>query len=237
MSGYEKDCRITLYLDTPKMLLKPGTDNIYGAKFGSKSETTWFTGHAFIGITDEEGHEQKWGFGPKDNVADSLLTYISGCPSYFRPETKSHYNEAIVYPITKDQYLAAENKIMDYLQRPDLEYKLFSRNCSTVASSIMKAAGVKSPSRIVGLTPHGLTIKKRLMYLERKAEVALVKAKSAIVKLFGGKPAPRTQVLKALKARPLPVSTKVGTIASKKGAKLTSRRILNAIMPQKARNA
>lgn len=232
-----KNCRITLYLDTPKMLLKPGADDIYGTKFGKKSETTWFTGHAFVGITDEEGNEQKWGFGPRENVSDSLLTYVSGCPSLFHPETKSHYNEAIVYPITKGQYQAAENKIMDYLQKPDLEYKLFSRNCSTVASSILKAAGVEAPSKIAGLTPHGLTIKKRLMYLERKAEVALVKAKSAIVKFFGGKPAPRAQVLKALQARPLPVSTKVGTMASKKGAKLTSRHILDAIMPKRARNA
>lgn len=236
MSGNKKDCRITLYLDTPKMLLKPGADNIYGAKFGKKSETTWFTGHAFIGIMDEKGNEQKWGFGPKDNVADSLLTYVRGCPSYFHPETNSHFNEAIVYPITKDQYLAAEKKIEEYCKHPELEYKLFARNCSTVSSSIMKAAGVKAPSKIVGLTPHGLTIKKRLMYLERKAEVAIAKARSAIVKMFGGKPAPHTQVLKALKEKPLPVSARVGTMASKKGIKLTSQRILNAILPKKARN-
>lgn len=236
MSTEQKNCKLTLYLDTPKMLLKPGADDIYGTKFGKKTENTWFTGHAFIGITDKDSNEQKWGFSPKDNVVDDMFVYIKGCPSAFHPETNSHYNEAIVYPISEQQYQAAAEKIKSYQDHPELEYMLFARNCSTVASSIMKAAGVKAPSKIIGLTPHGLTIKKRLMYMKRKAEVAVIKAKASIVKMFGGNPSPKKDMLNALRDKPLPVSTKLGTLSSIKGKPLTAQSILNTFLPKQSRN-
>lgn len=61
----EKNCQITLYLDTPKLFLRPGLDKEYGSLIdGGIKDSTWLTGHAFIGLTDEKGKEQKWGFGP-----------------------------------------------------------------------------------------------------------------------------------------------------------------------------
>lgn len=165
-----------------------------------------------------------------------MFVYIKGCPSAFHPETNSHYNEAIVYPISEQQYQAAAEKIKSYQDHPELEYMLFARNCSTVASSIMKAAGVKAPSKIIGLTPHGLTIKKRLMYMKRKAEVAVIKAKASIVKMFGGNPSPKKDMLNALRDKPLPVSTKLGTLSSIKGKPLTAQSILNTFLPKQSRN-
>ena len=236
MSTEQKNCKLTLYLDTPKMLLRPGVDDIYGTKFGKKTENTWFTGHAFVGITDKNGHEQKWGFGPKDDVVDNMFVYIKGCPSTFHPETNSHYNEAIVYPISEKQYQDAAAKIKSYQERPDLMYKLFSRNCSTVASSIMKAAGVNAPSKIVGLTPHGLTIKKRLLYCRRKAELKLLQAKIKLQKLFGNqKASPRAAMLSTLKNKPLPIPVDLGTKMGQKGGKIDEKQVLKFLLPLQQR--
>ena len=63
MAEPEKNCKLTLYLDTPKMFLRPGRDNIYIRSNGTPT-TTWFTGHAFVGLTDEKGNEEKWGYYP-----------------------------------------------------------------------------------------------------------------------------------------------------------------------------
>lgn len=180
--------KITLYLDTPKMLLKPGSDTVYGQKFkGGVKDSTWYTGHAFIGLSDGK-NEEKWGFGPDHAVVDSMRVYMTGCKSEFHREDDTHYNEAIVYPVSKEQYLAAKNKVEEYKKHPELEYKLFSRNCSTVSSSILKAAGVKTPpGKLTGLSPHGLTIKKRLLYLRRKIDLQLLKAKLKLQKWFGNK--------------------------------------------------
>ena len=83
----EKNCQITLYLDTPKLLLRPGLDKEYGSLIdGGIKDSTWLTGHAFIGLTDEKGKEQKWGFGPV-GFDDDLIKYTTGCPSYFKDES------------------------------------------------------------------------------------------------------------------------------------------------------
>lgn len=226
------DYKLTLYLDTPKMLLKPGCDNVYGRKIsGGITETTWYTGHAFVGLSDGKT-EEKWGFGPDHSVADSLLVYISGCKSVFHNEEGSHYNEAIVYPISKEQYMAAQKKIEEYKQHPELKYKLFSRNCSTVASSILRAASVKAPpGKLVGLTPHTLTLKKRMLYMRRKMELQMLKVKTKLQKLFGNKKAcPNAAMLNALRSKPLPVPVSLGTQMGEKGGKIDEKKVLNFMM-------
>lgn len=235
----DSDYKITLYLDTPKMMLKPGQDPVYGQKFkGGITETTWYTGHAFIGLSDGK-KEEKWGFGPDDSVKDSLFVYITGCPSRFHREEGSHYNEAIVYPVSKEQYLAAQKKVEEYKQHPELEYKLFARNCSTVASSILKAAQVPvPPSKLVGLTPHTLTVKKRLLYARRKCEMALLGVTLKLKKLFGKQQTPiKKEMLDALRKRPLPVPAELGSKMGKKGGKIDEKKVLNYMLPHMMQNA
>ena len=231
----KSDYKITLYLDTPKMLLKPGRDTIYGQKFGGGiKDTTWYTGHAFIGLSDGK-NEEKWGFGPDHSVVDSMRLYMTGCKSEFHREDDTHYNEAIVYPISRDQYLAAKNKVEEYKKRPELEYKLFSRNYSTVSSSILKAAGVET-GKLIGLSPHGLTLKKRMLYLRRKIDLQMLKVKLKLQKLFGGnKTSPRAAMLDMLRSKPLPVPIELGTKMGKKGGKIDEKQVLNFIMPSARR--
>lgn len=225
--------KITLYLDTPKMLLKPGSDTVYGQKFkGGVKDSTWYTGHAFIGLSDGK-NEEKWGFGPDHAVVDSMRVYMTGCKSEFHREDDTHYNEAIVYPVSKEQYLAAKNKVEEYKKHPELEYKLFSRNCSTVSSSILKAAGVKTPpGKLTGLSPHGLTIKKRLLYLRRKIDLQLLKVKLKLQKWFGNKKiSPRAAMLNMLRNKPLPIPVELGTKMGKKGGKIDEKQVLKFMLP------
>ncbi len=204
--------KITLYLDTPKMFLRPGQDTVYGGKLhGGITDTTWYTGHAFIGLSDGKS-EEKWGFGPDHSVVDSMALYMTGCKSEFKREDSTHYNEAIVYPVGEKQFRAAQRKIEEYKAHPELEYKLFSRNCSTVASSVLKAAGVKAPpGKLVGL-----------------------KAKLKLQKMFGVKtPAPKAAMLAVLRSKPLPVPVELGSEMGRQGGKINEKRVMDFLLPLK----
>ena len=227
--------KITLYLDTPKMFLRPGQDTVYGGKLhGGITDTTWYTVHAFIGLSDGKS-EEKWGFGPDHSVVDSMALYMTGCKSEFKREDSTHYNEAIVYPVGEKQFRAAQRKIEEYKAHPELEYKLFSRNCSTVASSVLKAAGVKAPpGKLVGLTPHTLTLKKRMIFLRRKMELKLLKAKLKLQKMFGVKtPAPKAAMLAVLRSKPLPVPVELGSEMGRQGGKINEKRVMDFLLPLK----
>lgn len=227
----DKNCKITLYLDTPKMFLRPNLDTTYGTKSGIE-DSTWFSGHAFVGITDKDGNEERWGYGPVP--VDTDMKYITGCPSYFKREDETHYNEAIVFPVTEKQYDKAKGRI-EALKRINPEYKLFSRNCSTVAASILKASGVYAPNRVMRLCPHTLVLKKRAMLARMKAYLMLKKAERKVAKLFGAPLAPEKDVLKGLRGKPLPVSIKEGMKASKNKTPLTETEILRSLSPRLAK--
>ena len=227
----DKNCKITLYLDTPKMLLRPNLDTTYGTKSGIE-DSTWFSGHAFIGITDKDGNEERWGYGPVPDQAD--WKYITGCPSYFKREDDTHYNEAIVFPVTEKQYGSAKARI-EALKRVNPEYKLFSRNCSTVAASILKASGVYAPKGVIRFCPHTLVLKKRAMLARMKAALMLKKAERKLAKLFGVAPAPEVPLLEALRGKPVPVSIKEGMKASKNKTPLTDREIMRSLLPRQAK--
>ena len=230
MSEPEKNCKLTLYLDTPKMLLRPGKDNIYIRSNGTPT-TTWFTGHAFVGLTDDKGNEEKWGYYP--NPMASIKEEITGTRGHFEREDNAHYNEAIVYMVSKAQYEAAKKKVDDTARSPGF-YQLFHKNCSSVASDILRAGGVEdAPSLFMGLTPHRLTMKKRALQVKRRLEVAFWKTKNAVKSLFTGKKAPTSELLKTLKNKPIPVKISQGMAASKNHQPIDINRVLTSLAGKK----
>lgn len=230
MSEQEKNCRLTLYLDTPKMLLRPGVDNIYIRSNGTPT-TTWFTGHAFVGLTDENGNEEKWGYYP--DPCATVKEEIRGVRGIFEREDAAHYNEAIIYEVSKDQYDAAREKVSSLSRSPGF-YQLFHKNCSSVACEILRAGGVKdAPPPFWGLTPHRLTLSKRAMQVQRKAEVAFWKAKNAVKSLFTGKKAPASELFDKLRAKPVPVTIRQGMEASKSKKQLDINTVLASLTGKK----
>ncbi len=206
-----KNYRITLYIDTPKPLLRPFKDFTKHNQIESLITTGSFnpvavTGHAFVGLTDENGDEKRWGYTCE---RPSLFKSLRGMKGMMVPEEPdSPYNEAIVWQITKDQFDAARTAV-DKLEQNPGTYKLFSNNCASVATSVLQAAGVPDlPSGKTGLTPYGLTLKKRLMLAGRRAEVMKFKIKNALAPLFGKKKAPKSELLDSLRAKPVPVPIK-----------------------------
>lgn len=232
MAETEKNCKLTLYLDTPKMLLKPGRDKSYVRPDGTLM-TAWFTGHAFVGLTDEKGNEQKWGYYP-DPYA-TIKEEIRCARGHFEREDNGHYNEAIIYMVSRDQYDAAMKKVEETKQRPGF-YQLFHKNCSSVASEILRAGGVQdAPTPFVGLSPHRLTMKKRSLQAKRKIEAACWKAQNAIKGLFTGKKAPTSELLNALKDKPIPVSISLGMEASEAKKPIDVNQVLSVLIGQKAK--
>ena len=222
----EKNCKATLYLCTPLTMLKPGYNPF------KRSGITAYTGHAFVGLTDETGKEVLWSFSYKDAKND--LQKVTGCPGKFERAMPKYeeYNEAIVYPITREQYDNA-NKKVEELKSKDLTYRLFSTNCSTVASSILRAAGVgKCP--VTAMSPHGLVMKKRALLTARRMEVALFKAANKIREAFGMETAPDSQLLESLRSKPMPVMIREGTRTFNYETKLDTNRIVDMMVDKNA---
>ena len=113
---------------------------------------------------------------------------------------ESPYNEAIMWTVSKDQFLAARKAIQKEAENPGT-YKLFEKNCATVAAGILKAAGVPDvPKGKLSLTPHGMVIKKRMMLAKRRLETAKFKIKNFFNVLSGKKKAPKSELLDSLRS-------------------------------------
>ena len=222
----EKNCKATLYVCTPLEMLKPGYNPF------KRSGITAHTGHAFVGLTDEAGKETLWSFSFSE--AKNPLQKITGCPGKLSQDFPkfAEYNEAIVYPITREQFDAAHKKV-DEIKNKKMTYRLFSTNCSTVASSILRAAGVgKCP--VMALSPHTLTMKKRALLTKRRVEVAFFKAKNKIREMFGKEKAPESKLLDQLRSKPMPVMIREGTRTFNYEEKLNTDRIVDMLVDKNA---
>lgn len=232
----EKSCKVTLYIDTPIFMLRPFIDyknhsQVKSLIHNGYFNTLPFTGHSFIGLTDDKGNEERWGYTTKADVA-SFTAACRGIEADFISENDNKkYNEAIVYPVTKDQYLAAKQKVEEFRADPGT-YKLFEKNCSTVARDILCAARVDElPGKKLGLTPYGLAMKKRVTLAKRRCEALFFNVKNAVKKMFGKKKAPRSELLASLRAKPLPVPIRTATKTARKTpmAQLNTETILTNI--------
>lgn len=217
------DYRITLYIDSPLSMLRPGLSS------------SAVSGHTFIGLSDGKS-EERWGYSHtdySDNKLKMLVNVIRGSKGAMSPEdANSSYHEAIVWNVSEEQYKAAREKIEEHRQNPGT-YKLFEKNCSTVATSVLKAAGISDVSETVGMTPYGWALKKRIMLAKRRFEVAKFKAKNTINMLFGKQKVPQSKLLQSLRSKPVPVSIQQGVKASESDYRkqevkpLNVKRILN----------
>lgn len=208
MAENDKTCKITLYLDTPKPLLRPFKDPTKHSQLESlitrgTFDSTALTGHVFVGLTDENGREERWGFWGEMASPCRAVTGTKGI--FDREEPFSPYNEAIIWNVTPEQLKAAKAAAMRHSANPKT-YMLFKRNCATVALEIAKSAGIKDlPSSKWGMTPHFLVLKKRWMLAKRRLEVARFKTKNLLNGLFGKEKMPNQALLDSLRSKPLPV--------------------------------
>lgn len=209
----KKNCQITLYLDTPKPLLRPFRDfakhnQLASLIMNGVPDPAEVTGHAFIGLSDGKGREIRVGYTGEGKMSKM----ISGVEGVVIPhDNQDYYNEAIVWNISKKQFNAAKREIEKQQKNPGT-YKLFERNCSTFATDVLKAAKVEDvPEGKLGLTPYGLILKKRVMLAKRRMEVLKFKAKNVLRTLFGKKRAPTSALLQSLRSKPVPVPIRVGT--------------------------
>lgn len=222
----EKNCKATLYICTPLEMLEPGYNPF------KRSGVTAHTGHAFVGLTDESGKETLWSFSFSE--AKTPLQKITGCPGKLSQDFPkfAEYNEAIVYPISREQFDAAHKKVNE-IKNKKMTYRLFSTNCSTVASSILRAAGVgKCP--VMAMSPHTLALKKRALLVKRRMEVAFFKTKNKIREMFGKEKAPDSRLLNKLRSKPMPVLIREGTRTFNYEEKLDAGRIVDMMVDKNA---
>ncbi len=223
----EKNCKATLYVCTPLEMLKAGYN-----PFDRKGITA-HTGHTFIGLTDEKGNETLWSYSFSDAKND--WEKVTGCGGRLSQSYQkfAEYNEAIVYPITREQFDAAHAKVKEIQNKKDMKYRLFSTNCSTVAVSILRSAGIKQ-CPVMAMSPHTLALKKRAMLAKRRVEVAFFKAKNKVREMFGQEKAPDSKLLDKLRSKPMPVMIREGTRAFNYEEKLDTNRIVDMLVDRNA---
>ncbi|MBR1778293.1 MAG: hypothetical protein IJ752_06900 [Alphaproteobacteria bacterium] len=216
----DENYKITLYLDTPKAMMRPFKDfekhnHLVSLILDQSLDPVAFTGHAFIGLTDANGKEERWGYTCEEAA---LFRALRGMPGKMvQEEYDTPYNEAIVWNISKSQYFAAKRAVAKQLKHPGT-YKLFDKNCATVAAGVLKAAKVPDrPEGKLALTPHGMVIKKRMMLAKRRLETAKFKIRNLFNGLTGKEKVPNSELLDSLKSKPLPVPLDNGMKAFKQG--------------------
>ena len=208
----DKTHQITLYLDTPKPMLRPFRDfrkhnQLEAMIVDGMPNLVALTGHAFIGLSGPDGIEQRCGF----SCEASWINCIRGSKGYVCDDSDTPYNEAIIWKVTPEQYKKAQDFVAEKKTNPG-GYKLFERNCSTFACDVLHAAGVENvPEEKFALTPYGLAVKKRMLLAERQAEVLKFKVKNAIRGLFGEEKVPTSQLLDSLRSKPIPVPISIAT--------------------------
>lgn len=210
----ENRYRITLYIDTLSTMLKPGL-----ALFS-------VSGHAFVGLSDGQT-EERWG-DYSDSKLKMLVNVIRGSKGQMNKEdANSPYHEAIVWNVSEAQYKAAQAEIKKQRENPGT-YKLFERNCSAVATSVLRAADIQDiPAAMLSMSPYGWALKKRVMLAKRRMEAAVFKVKNAIKTAFGKKKVPNTRLLASLRAKPVPVSIRQGIKSARSDCRAQETQPLN----------
>ena len=74
----------------------------------------------------------------------------------------------------------------------------------------------------------------QLLFLRRKMELKLLKAKLKLQKMFGMEtPAPKAAMLAVLRSKPLPVPVELGSEMGKQGGKINEKRVMDFLLPLK----
>lgn len=133
------------------------------------------TGHTFISLGHPEESEKYWGFNPAYMILGRESVdpahHINGPADWIKPvqgiiSDESRYfgaiDTTIDYPVTRDQYDRACQRINDW-QQDTPTYVLAQRNCVTFACDIVTSIGISPPAQIMLIdTPVGTGLGIRL---------------------------------------------------------------------------
>lgn len=141
----------TRYAQPPAAQAKEGYKLVVGAYMhqGPKAAglPSALAGHAFVGIERPDGRREAFGFSPQDRYDPHtdfgrLNTGVQGkvhgdAAAFAKPGVR-----VTSLPISENQAMAALRKVEEYRSRHD-PFQAGSRQCTTFASDVARAAGVK----------------------------------------------------------------------------------------------
>lgn len=114
-----RSCKATLYLESPGFLIP---SRLKDAVMKREADVGAVTGHAFIGLTDQNGKETVYGFHAatalpeNENLSfkEKLPLLVSGkYQGFVADDSKEPYDDKMVYHITPKQY----DKIKSYVEK------------------------------------------------------------------------------------------------------------------------
>ena len=214
-----RSCKATLYLESPGFLIPARLKN---AVMKREADVGAVTGHAFIGLTDQNGKETVYGFHaatalPENehlSFKEKLPLLISGqYQGFIADDSKEPYDDKMVYRITPDQY----DKIKSYVEKEKAhppKYNIFSKNCVVFAYKALYQAGLKLPPQPMFHNPISAVLGIRLYEKAHKAKQNLKKSAAEILSRFSSTRKISRDILQGLKNKPTKQAFGIKTVAA-----------------------
>jgi len=119
-------------------------------------------GHAFVSVQEPSGHHETWGFSPahyrRFDPKKDLAKLRAGVPGVVHRDEKAFGKPGVrtrVYDVTPEQARAALAKVDEYKSRR-YTFHAQTRQCTTFAADVLRAANVGDPQIINARQPRDL---------------------------------------------------------------------------------
>ena len=200
-------CKATLYLESPAFLIP---SELKDSVMKRENDVGAMTGHAFFGITDENGKETVYGFHAASALPENEnLTLMEKMPFFLSgkyqgvvlDDSKDAYDDKMVYNISRRQY----DKIKTYAEEQTANppnYSLFSTNCVAFAYKALKQAELPLPPQPILCNPVSAVLGIRLYEKAHDAKQKLGKATADILSRFSSTRKISRDILQGLKKQP-----------------------------------
>lgn len=228
----DRSCKATLYLESPGFLIP---SRLKDAVMKREADVGAVTGHAFIGLTDQNGKETVYGFHAatalpeNENLSfkEKLPLLVSGkYQGFVADDSKEPYDDKMVYNITPKQY----DKIKSYVEKEKAnppKYSIFSGNCVVFAYKALRQADLKLPPQPLFHNPVSAVLGIRLYEKVHKVKQDLKKATANILSRFSSTRKVSKDILQGLKKKPekqaFGIKTVVASLAGNAAATLRRR--------------
>lgn len=223
-----RTCKATLYMESPACLIPSRLKN---AVMKRDADVGAVTGHAFIGITDEQGKETVYGFHaatalPENanlSFKEKLPLLLSGkYQGVVMDDSKDAYDDKMVYNITPQQY----DKIKAYVEKEKAnppKYSFLSANCVVFAYKALRQADLKLPPQPLFHNPVSAVLGIRLYEKAHEIKQEIKKATANILSRFSSTRKISKDILQGMKKKPAKqafgIRSVVASLAEKKSGR------------------
>ena len=203
-----RSCKATLYIESPDFLIPSRLKNSVMKRDASIGAVT---GHAFIGITDQNGKETVYGFHSATALPENAnlplkekLPMLIGqkVQGVILDDSKDAYDDKMIYRISQKQY----DSIKAYAEKEKAnppKYGILSSNCVIFAYKALRQADLKLPPQPLFYNPASAVLGIRIYEKAHKTKQKLGNTAANILSKFSSTRKISRDILQKLKEKPV----------------------------------